>query len=230
MSSELCRECRAPLRWARGSARLAARRSERLTRKRTPTPHPALLRCRGVDCAFWRLDPEYPRSSDQLSTGLPGRDSPVPGPRLSVPGRRGDVLLRIPGRPRRRRRSGDPRGAADLEDIKVVNQGIGKRLHAEIHVRLGLHSGVAVVGEVGHGGRDRLAVGETVNLAARIQLFAQVDTVLVSASTARLIDGYFELESLRGTHPQGFARPVELFRVVRSTGARTKFEATARGS
>ena len=116
-----------------------------------------------------------------------------------------------------------------VEDIKVVNQGIGKRLQAEIHVRVGFHTGVAVVGEVGHGERDRLAVGETVNLAARIQSFAQMDTVVVSASTARLIDGYFELESLQAQTLKGFTRPVELFRVVRFTGARTKFEATARG-
>jgi predicted ATPase/class 3 adenylate cyclase len=117
-----------------------------------------------------------------------------------------------------------------VEDVKVVNQGIGKRLHAEVHVRVGLHTGVAVVGEVGQGAsRDRLAVGEAVNLAARIQAFAQLDTVVVSASTARLIEGYFELQSLDNRILRGFTRPVELFRVVRPTGARTKFEATARG-
>jgi class 3 adenylate cyclase/tetratricopeptide (TPR) repeat protein len=117
-----------------------------------------------------------------------------------------------------------------VEDVKVVNQGIGKRLHTEVHVRVGLHTGVAVVGEVGHGeNRDRLAVGEAVNLAARIQSFAQLDTVVVSASTAKLIEGYFELQSLDARILRGFTRPVELFRVVRPTGARTKFEATARG-
>jgi class 3 adenylate cyclase/tetratricopeptide (TPR) repeat protein len=117
-----------------------------------------------------------------------------------------------------------------VEDIKVVNQGIGKRLHAEVHVRVGLHTGLALIGEVGQaGGRDRLVVGEAVNLAARIQTFAQVDTVLVSDATARLIEGYFELESLEAQTLKGFTRPVELYRVVRPTGARTKLEATARG-
>src|ERR1700722_12760337 len=118
-----------------------------------------------------------------------------------------------------------------LEGIKLANQGIGKRLEAELHVRVGLHTGVAVVGDVGPGGaHDRLAVGEAVNLAARIQAFAEVDDVVVSGSTAKLVDGHFELESLGPQTLRGFTRPLELFRVVRPTGARTNFEAAARRS
>ena len=117
-----------------------------------------------------------------------------------------------------------------LEGVRLVNQGIGKRLHAETHVRVGLHTGVAVIGDVGPGGaHDRLAVGEAVNLAARIQGFAEVDTVLVSASTAKLVDGHFELQPLGAHTLKGFTRPVDLFRVVGPTGARTKFEAAALG-
>jgi len=116
-----------------------------------------------------------------------------------------------------------------LEGVKLVNQGIGKRLRAEIHVRVGIHMGIAVVGEIGPGGsHDRLAVGETVNLAARIQSSADEDTVVVSATTARLLHGHFELQPLEVRTLKGFSRPIELFRVVRPTGARTKFEAAAR--
>ena len=116
-----------------------------------------------------------------------------------------------------------------VEGIKLVNEGIGRRLKAEIHVRVGIHTGIAVVGEVGPGGaHDRLAVGQTVNLAARIEAFADVGATVVSASTARLVLGQFDLESL-GLHTlRGFSQPIELFRVLRSTDARTKFEATAR--
>ncbi len=117
-----------------------------------------------------------------------------------------------------------------LEGIKFANEGIGRRLQAEIHVRVGLHTGVVVVGDVGPGGaHDKLAVGEPVNLAKRIEEFAQVDTVLVSASTAKLVHGHFELQSLDEQMLKGFTRPVEIFRVLRPTGARTKFEAAARG-
>jgi class 3 adenylate cyclase/predicted ATPase len=118
-----------------------------------------------------------------------------------------------------------------LEGIEFVNRGIGKRLNAEIHVRMGIHTGVAVVGDIGPGGaHDRLAVGETVNLASRIEAIAGVDTVLVSGSTARLVAGHFELEALSSQTLRGFTRPVELFRVIRPTGARTRFEAAARGT
>jgi predicted ATPase/class 3 adenylate cyclase len=116
-----------------------------------------------------------------------------------------------------------------LEGIKFVNGGIGKRLDAEIHVRSGLHSGTTVVGELGPGGaHDRLAVGETVNLAARIQSSAAEDTVVISASTAKLVRGYFDLQSLGHQRLKGFTLPVELFRVLGTTGARSKLEAATR--
>ena len=117
------------------------------------------------------------------------------------------------------------------ERIKFVNDGIGKRLRSEIHVRAGLHTGVAVVGEVGLSGtHDRFAVGETVNIAARIRSLAASDSVVVSASMAKLVAGYFELESLGEQTLRGFTQPMDLFRVVRPTTARTKLEAAAKGS
>jgi class 3 adenylate cyclase/tetratricopeptide (TPR) repeat protein len=121
-------------------------------------------------------------------------------------------------------------GLRILDGLKLVNDGIGKRLHSHIHARVGLHAGETVVGEIGPGGvQDRLAVGETVNLASRVQSSAADDTVVVTASTAKLIPGHFELESLGEQKLKGFTDPIELFRVVRSTGVRTKFEASARG-
>ncbi|MCG8555130.1 MAG: DUF2791 family P-loop domain-containing protein [Proteobacteria bacterium] len=118
-----------------------------------------------------------------------------------------------------------------IEDLKRVNQGIGERLQAETRVRVGIHSGLAVVGDSGPAGTGaRLAVGETVNLAARLEPLAEPNTVLVSAATARLVQGHFELEALGTRTLRGFTKPVALFRVVRPTGAQTKFEAAARGS
>jgi class 3 adenylate cyclase len=117
-----------------------------------------------------------------------------------------------------------------VEGIKLVNHGIGKRLHAELHVRVGLSTGVAVIGDVGPGGADdHLAHGEAVNMASRVQASADVDTVVATSSTAKLIEGHFELKALGAQILKGFSKPADLFRVDKSTGARTKFEAGARG-
>jgi predicted ATPase/class 3 adenylate cyclase len=116
-----------------------------------------------------------------------------------------------------------------IEMLELLNQGIGQRLRAEIHVRAGLHTGLAVVGNGGvNGSRDSMVIGETVNLAARIQTFAEVDALVVSGSTAKLIEGHFELERMDPQSVKGITRAVELFRVVGSTGARSTFEAAAR--
>jgi len=83
-------------------------------------------------------------------------------------------------------------------------------------VRIGLHTGMAVIGEIGGGDRyEQLAMGDTPNLAARIQGLATPNTVALSAVTARLVQSAFALEDL-GTHAlKGVAEPMQVFRVLR---------------
>ena len=85
-----------------------------------------------------------------------------------------------------------------------------------IAVRIGLHTGMAVIGEMGGGNRsEALAMGDTPNLAARIQGLATPNTVALSAATARLIQGAFTLEDL-GTHAlKGVVEPMPVYRVLR---------------
>ena len=69
-------------------------------------------------------------------------------------------------------------------------------------VRIGVHTGPVVVGAMGSGGRqEQLALGDTPNIAARLQGLAAPNTVVVSAATLGLIEGFFTCQAL-GEHPQ----------------------------
>ncbi len=118
-------------------------------------------------------------------------------------------------------------GLRIVRDLTGLNSTLAFHPGAELHVRVGLNSGDAIFD--GEGGRERFAVGEAVNLAARIQQAAGVDSVVVSESTAKLIEGYFDLRPLGPQRLKGFDRQVPAFQVLRPTGARNRFEAVARG-
>jgi class 3 adenylate cyclase/tetratricopeptide (TPR) repeat protein len=97
--------------------------------------------------------------------------------------------------------------------------------------RVGIHSGEVVVGKIGDDLRmDYTAQGHTVGLAARMEGLASPDTVYLSAATARLVKGYFELEDL-GTFPvEGVGDPVGVFELKGSGPHLTRFDAArARG-
>ena len=73
-------------------------------------------------------------------------------------------------------------------------------------MRLGIHTGLVVVGEMGGGSRqEQLALGETPNLAARLQGLAAPNTVVISAVTYRLVDGFFVCQPLGSQPLTGFA-------------------------
>jgi class 3 adenylate cyclase len=69
---------------------------------------------------------------------------------------------------------------------------LNPRLRHPLQVRIGIHTGLVVVGEIGSSEkREVLALGETPNLAARLQALAEPDTFLISAATQRLVEGLF---------------------------------------
>jgi hypothetical protein len=93
-------------------------------------------------------------------------------------------------------------------------------------VRLGIHTGLVVVGEVGGGSRqEQLALGETPNLAARLQGIAAPNTLVISATTFQLLGGFFACQPL-GTPPlKGQAQPLAVYRVLYESMARSRLEA-----
>ena len=94
-----------------------------------------------------------------------------------------------------------------------------------LQVRIGIHTGPVVVGEIGAGEHtERLALGETPNLAARVQGIAQPDTVVLSAMTHRLIAGLFECQDLGPQTLKGSSTPLSLYRVSGESAAQSRFE------
>ncbi|RMF92199.1 MAG: adenylate cyclase [Nitrospinota bacterium] len=92
-------------------------------------------------------------------------------------------------------------------------------------VRIGIHTGSVVVGAVGSGvKREQLALGETPNIAARLQGIAMPDRVVISAATHRLIEGFFACEPLGTQVLKGIAQPVDVYHVVRESAARSRLE------
>ena len=84
-----------------------------------------------------------------------------------------------------------------------------------LQVRIGIHTGPVVVGEIGAGEHtERLALGETPNIAARVQGHAAPNEVLVSPTTFRLIHGLFETEERGPQELKGISTPMTLYRVV----------------
>ena len=83
-------------------------------------------------------------------------------------------------------------------------------------VRVGVHTGLVVVGEMGGGAANMPAdvVGETLNIASRVQSVAEPGQVVITASTRALVDGFVTVDSLGTQSLRGVDKPMSLF-VVR---------------
>jgi class 3 adenylate cyclase len=105
-------------------------------------------------------------------------------------------------------------GLGMVQAIATLNTRLMAQYGVQLAVRLGIHTGPVVVGVMGGGGRhEHLALGETPNVAARLQALAPANAVVLSAVTARLVHGTFALEDL-GTHSlHGVAEPMTISRV-----------------
>jgi class 3 adenylate cyclase/predicted ATPase len=93
--------------------------------------------------------------------------------------------------------------------------------------RVGIATGVVVVGDlIGEGAaREEAVVGETPNLAARLQALAEPGSVVVAEGTRRLVGGLFECLDLGAVAVKGFPGPVRAYRVLRAGAAESRFEA-----
>jgi class 3 adenylate cyclase/predicted ATPase len=122
---------------------------------------------------------------------------------------------------------------------RAVRAGLGaidavRRLDVKsvkLQTRVGIATGLVVVGDlIGEGAaQEQSVVGETPNLAARLQALAEPNTVVISANTRRLLGGLFEYRDLGAVAVKGIAAPVQAWQVLRPSVVASRFEAL-RGS
>lgn len=146
----------------------------------------------------------------------------------------GDGLLIYFGWPKAHEDDAQRALYAGLGIVEAITTTLNPRLEQEkgvqLTIRLGVHTGPVVVGEMGGGGRhENLATGETVNIASRLEGLAAPNTVVVSHVTARLVERAFALEDLGLRELKGVNEPMPVFRVDRLRELDHDAEDTATG-
>ena len=105
-------------------------------------------------------------------------------------------------------------GLGIVEAMGTLNSRLQAEYGVALAVRLGIHTGPVVVGAMGSGGRhEHLALGETPNIAARLEGLAAPNTVMISAVTAQLVQRAFVLEALGPQALKGITAPMGVWRV-----------------
>ena len=132
----------------------------------------------------------------------------------------GDGLMTYFGWPQAHEDDAERAVRASLDIVEAVGA-------MELQVRIGIATGPVVVGETGAGDASvpKLAVGETPNLAARLQGLAGADEIVVGPSTRRLLGGTFELAGMGEQALKGIVEPVPAHRVTGIAATEGRFEA-----
>jgi class 3 adenylate cyclase/predicted ATPase len=116
-------------------------------------------------------------------------------------------------------------GLGMLAAMEDLNSRLQQEKSIQLAIRIGIHTGLVVVGEMGGGGRhEQLALGEVPNLAARLQGLAASNTLVISDATSRLVQGYFACQPLGEQTLRGVTDPVTLYRVLSESGATSRLE------
>jgi len=141
----------------------------------------------------------------------------------------GDGVLIYFGYPRAHEDDAERAVRAGLDVIYAVARLEVKSV--KLQARVGIATGLVVVGDlIGEGSaQEQSVVGETPNLAARLQALAEPNTVVIAPSTRRLLGGLFEYRDLGAIEVKGIAAPVPAWQVLWPSAVESRFEAL-RGS
>ena len=117
-------------------------------------------------------------------------------------------------------------GLGIVEAMGQLNARLEQEKAVQIAVRIGVHTGRAVVGEIGGGGRhEHLALGETPNIAARLEGLAKPNTVVISATVYHIVRGYFVCHDLGVHQLKGISEPLTIYQVLQPSGAQSRLSA-----
>ena len=138
----------------------------------------------------------------------------------------GDGLLVYFGYPHAHENDAERAVRAGLDIVTAIPR-LETAASAPLKARVGVATGVVVVGDlIAEGASEGQAVvGETPNLAARLQAVAEPGTVVMSASTRRLAAGHFEYRKLGATHLKGLADPIVVWQALGLSAVEGRFEA-----
>ena len=136
----------------------------------------------------------------------------------------GDGVLVYFGYPQANEDDAERAVRAGLELVAAVRE---LKTHATLQARVGIATGMVVVGDLMDAGnaKERGIIGETPNLAARLQGLAAPNSVVIAESTRRLLGNLFELEDLGPKELKGISGPVRAFAALRPTSVEGRFEA-----
>ena len=136
----------------------------------------------------------------------------------------GDGVLVYLGYPQAHEDDAERAVRAGLELVAAVS---GLKTHAPLQTRVGIATGLVVVGDlIGSGAsQERAIVGETPNLAARLQGVAEPNSVVIGESTRKLLGNLFQLEDLGAQDLKGISGPVRAWAALRPASVESRFDA-----
>src|SRR6202007_2352052 len=140
----------------------------------------------------------------------------------------GDGVLVYFGYPQAHEDDAERAVRAGLELVAAVGR---LKTYAPLQTRVGIATGLVVVGDlIGSGSsQEQAIVGDTPNLAARLQGIAEPNTVVIAEATRKLLGNLFELEDLGPKDLKGIVGPVSAFAVLRASSVESRFEAMHAG-
>lgn len=117
-------------------------------------------------------------------------------------------------------------GLGIVEGLKTLNTELEKELGLSIEVRVGIHTGMVVVGDMSSSFtlESNSIVGHATNLASRIQSIANPNEVVVSEATHNLTRGYFETEDYGKHDLRGVSKPIQIHKIIHESSARNRLD------